>query len=94
MLSRSLRIEPDNVYAQNNLAIAYALSGNEERAIQLFTSAADKAIAYNNIGYLLMETGEWNRAERAFTSALELNPRFYVRAQNNLDQLKRMKLAN
>ncbi|OEU75278.1 MAG: hypothetical protein BA874_05245 [Desulfuromonadales bacterium C00003068] len=94
MLSRSLRIEPDNVYAQNNLAIAYALSGNEERAIQLFTSAADKAIAYNNIGYLLMETGEWNRAEHAFTSALELNPRFYVRAQNNLDQLNRMKLAN
>jgi len=94
VLSRSLKIEPDNVHAQNNLAIAYALSGNEERAIRLFTSAADKAIAYNNIGYLLMETGEWNRAEHAFKSALELNPRFYVRAQNNLDQLNRMKLAN
>lgn len=94
VLSRSLTIQPQNVHAQNNLAIAYALSGNEERAIRLFTSASDKAIAYNNIGYLLMETGEWNRAEHAFKSALELNPRFYVRAQNNLDQLNRMKLAN
>ncbi len=93
-LRRSLSITPDNECAQNNLAIAYALNSNEEQALQLFSSASDKAIAYNNIGYLLMETGKLNRAEQAFKKALELNPRFYVRAQNNLDQLNRMKFAN
>lgn len=89
---RALTLEPGNVWSQNNLAIAYALSGREEQAIQLFTSAADKAVAYNNIGYLHMANGEWDKAEKSFKNALELKPSFYVKAQQNLDQLNRMRM--
>jgi tetratricopeptide (TPR) repeat protein len=38
-----------------------------------------------------MSQGEWDKAEKAFKHALDLNPRFYLRAQENLDRLNRMR---
>lgn len=88
---KALTLEPDNLYALNNLAAAFALLGDEERALRLFTSASSKAVAYNNVGYLKMTRGDLEQAEEDFKTALELKPSFYLKAQENLDQLYRMK---
>jgi Flp pilus assembly protein TadD len=86
-----MALEPGNTRTNNNLGAAYALNGNEEKALQIFEKSVGKAAAYNNIGYIYMTQGEWDKAEKAFKHALDLNPRFYVRAQENLDRLNRMR---
>ena len=88
---QALTLEPANAYAQNNLAAAFALNGQEERALRLFSSTENKAVAYNNLGYLYMTSGKLDKAEAAFKTALELKPSFYVKAQENLDQLDRLR---
>lgn len=89
--SRATGIEPDNKQTQNNLATAYALAGDETRALKVFEKTVGKPAAYNNIGYIHMTRGEWDRAERAFKRALELNPTFYTRAQENLERLAQLR---
>jgi Flp pilus assembly protein TadD len=89
--SRAIAIDPDNKRTHNNLGAAYALNGNEEKALQIFEKTIGKAAAYNNLGYIYMTQGEWDKAEKSFRHALELNPRFYTRAQENLDRLNRMR---
>jgi tetratricopeptide (TPR) repeat protein len=79
-----------NSRTHNNLG-GLRLNGNEEKALQIFEKAVGKAAAYNNLGYIYMTQGEWDKAEKSFKHALDLNPRFYVRAQENLDRLNRMR---
>lgn len=90
-LGRSLELDPTNQRARNNLATAYALNGNDKKALQVFESVLGKASGYNNIGYLYMTQGQWDKAEKAFKTALEMSPRFYVRAQQNLDRLQQLR---
>lgn len=89
--TRAVGIESHSLRIQNNLAVAYALNGNDEKALRIFEKTVGKASAYNNIGYILMTQGEWEKAERAFKSALDFNPTYYARAQENLDRLNRMR---
>ena len=89
--SRAMSLEPGNKRTHNNLAAAYTLYGDEESALQLFEKSVGKAAAYNNIGYIYMTKGQWDKAEKAFKHALDLNPRFYLRAQENLDRLNRLR---
>lgn len=91
MFSHALTIDPANVRYKNNLATAFLLSNQELRALQLFEDTLGKPAAYNNIGYLYMTQGSWDKAEKAFRKALELNPVFYMRAQQNLDRLKSLR---
>ncbi len=91
--SRALNIEPENVCFKNNLGAAYALSGDEGKALQVFQTAMDKAAAYNNLGYLYMTDGQYDKAEKAFKRALDLKPVFYVRARENLDRLQVVRKA-
>jgi Flp pilus assembly protein TadD len=74
----------------NNLATAYALNGQDEEALRLLTKSIGEAGAYNNLGYFYMIREEWEQAENAFKRALEINPVFYARARENLDNLKRI----
>lgn len=90
-LERALSLEADNRRTRNNLGTAYALKGDEEASLRYFESAVGKAAAYNNLGYLYMTQGEWQRAEQSFKKALDLNPVFYQRAQENLDRLNRIR---
>lgn len=91
MFSKALTIAPNDLRAKNNLATAYLLNNEELRALQLFENTLGKPAAYNNIGYLYMTQGNWDEAEKAFKKALELNPVFYMRAQQNLERLNRLR---
>lgn len=89
-LQKALRLDPRNELTRNNLAAAYLLRGEAERALQLFKESVGEAAAWNNLGYLYMTRGNRTLAEKAFRKALELDPRFYVQAKNNLDHLQRL----
>ncbi|MBE0576204.1 MAG: tetratricopeptide repeat protein [Desulfuromonadales bacterium] len=91
--SQAHKLDRDNLRIKNNLASAYLLNGNEVNAINLFKGTVGEAAAYNNIGYLYMTQGHFDEAEQALNKALQLNPRHYVRAQENLETLQEMRRA-
>lgn len=88
ILQNALQLAPDNQLTKNNLALARALNDNPRAALHLFETTVGKAGAYNNLGYLLMLQQHDRDAEQALSRALELDPVFYVRAQQNLELLK------
>jgi Flp pilus assembly protein TadD len=91
---RALELEPESVKIRNNLATAYTLNGDEQTAFRLFKETVGDAAAYNNIGYLNMTQGKLDAAERAFNAALDANPVFYERAQENLDRVRQLRSSS
>lgn len=87
---KALALVPDNKRARNNLGAAYLLNQQPEKAIKLFQGTVGLAAAYNNLGYIYMTRGDLRLAEQAFKKALQLNPSFYARAQQNLNVLDQM----
>lgn len=90
-LSAAAGLDPQNPRILNNLATASLFAGNETQALQLFRRVMGEAEAYNNIGFLYLSRKEWGKAEAAFNHAMELKPRFYERARENLETLRRAK---
>lgn len=90
-LTSALQLDPKNPRILGNLATAQLLLGEDEKALQLFRRTVSEAKAYNNLGYLYMTQGQWDRAEAAYARALELDPRFYVRADANRKTLLGMR---
>lgn len=86
--NQALQLAPTMSVARNNLAAAYILNDQRDKGRRLFDSELGEAAAYNNIGYLMMLQQRWDEAEMALNKAIELNPVFYARARNNLDQLQ------
>jgi len=81
--------DPKNMKVLNNLATVYALTGEEEKALDIFERVLDKPAAYNNLGYLYLVQGKNQEAKDALNHALDLNPVYYARAQENLEQLSK-----
>lgn len=93
ILSGALALDTKNPRILANLATAYLLKGEKGRALQIFRQTVGEAEAYNNIGYLYMTQRRWDDAESAFRKALELSPRYYVRAGANLERLQELRGA-
>ena len=90
-LSIAVNLDPDNKRTQNNLAMAYALAGDESQALEIFQQSLGKAAAYNNMGYLYMKKGMFADAEKSLLKAIEYNPSYYPQAQRNLQRLQAMR---
>ena len=93
ILSGALALDTKNPRILANLATAYLLKGDKNKALQIFRQTVGEAEAYNNIGYLYMTQSRWDEAEKAFRKALELSPRYYVRAGANLERLQELRVA-
>jgi len=93
-LSKAYLLNENDARISNNLAMAYALYGQEAQALKLFTKTVGEAAAWNNLGYLYSTQGHYEDAERALQKALELNPKFYNRAQENLDRVDQMRFSS
>jgi len=90
-LSKAFVLDGKNEKFANNLAMAFALYGQEDQAFKLYSGTVGEAAAWNNIGYLYMTQKRFDDAGRALHKAQELNPKYYLKAQANLERLKRMR---
>lgn len=80
---RSSRPE-DRKRVYNNLGRAYARSGQYPRAIDAFRRGSDLAVAYNNVGVILLEEGRTGDAAGCFQKAIDTSPKQYPAARDNL----------
>jgi len=87
-LEKSLELSPDNKVATNNLALAYAFHKDARKSLRLFENSVGKAGAYNNLGYIYLLMDQDDGAKYALSKAVELNPRYYTRANQNLELLQ------
>lgn len=87
-LQQAMSRAPRDKRIISNLALALALRGDEERAFSLLVNSVGKAGAHNNLGYIFMTSGQFDKAEKSLQQALEEDTRYYVRAKENLDRLK------
>ncbi|MDY7001180.1 MAG: tetratricopeptide repeat protein [Thermodesulfobacteriota bacterium] len=78
------------VRTYNNLALALFRLGRREQALEAFRCAGSEAAAYNNLGVACFLENDFQAAVSYFERAIELEPRFYARAHENL---KRARLA-
>ena len=84
----ALKIDPSNRTAQNNLGLALFKMGKHEDALEAFTKGSGEASAQNNMGCLYMSEKDYEKAIRAFEKAIDLNPAYYDKANENLKRAK------
>lgn len=87
---KALQYDASNKKVYNNLGMALANMGHYEDAIKTFTKSGGLAKAYNNIGVIYLKKGIYKKAITAFEKAIELNPNFYTKANENLILTRQM----
>lgn len=76
--------------AWNNMGLALCRLGRFDEAFEAFRNAGGEAAAHNNLGYFFLVNGDPALAVNHLQRAVELEPRYYARAAENL---KRARLA-
>ena len=84
----ALKTETSNTKIYNNLALTLSKLERYEDALEAFKRGQTEAAAYNNIGYIYMIEGKYREAIKALEKAIEVNPTFYTRANENLEKAK------
>lgn len=85
---KALQINSSFEKAIYNYGLLQARLKNYEEAYIAFSKVADPAEANNNVGYIAMMNGDYAMADKYLKEAINLSPKFYKKAQDNLTQLK------
>jgi tetratricopeptide (TPR) repeat protein len=80
------RYADEKVY--NNLGMALANLEKYEEALQVFIKSGSEAQAFNNLGCILLRKGKLDKAIVCFEKAIELDPKFYAVAGENLSKAR------
>ncbi len=89
--SAALAADPTHERAWRNLGQLQTRRGHYEEAYEAFTHGMDEAAAYNTMGYICMNEGQYARAESFFKQAARTSPSYHVAANENLAQLQRLR---
>lgn len=73
---QALRVQPGREAARNNLAIAYELNGDSEKAAEVLAESGDAARAAYNTGILHLAARRYPEALQSFSKAMALRGRF------------------
>ncbi len=73
VLVTALEINPHDERAINNLAMAYGLTGQFDKAFATFRRKLGEAEALSNLGYVATQTGDIKFATECYSRALSLN---------------------
>ena len=73
----------------NNLGLALAKLNRYQDALESFRRAGSEEEAYNNLGVFYLSSGKAGNAIACFKKAIELSPRYYEKANDNLTLAKR-----
>lgn len=68
----------------NNLGVALSNLGRYSEALEAFKKGGGEARAYNNLGCIYLNHGMFKDAIRCFEKAIEIDPIFYAKANENL----------
>ncbi len=86
---QALRLDGSYAQAWRNLGLVLARQGRFMEALNALEQVMSSPEAHNDIGYICMLDGRYAQAERFFRKAINLNPRYYLTAQQNLQQVQR-----
>ena len=87
----ALRADPKSIQAWRNLGLLYARQENYVSALTAFEQVMDSANAHNDIGYICLLEGKYQRAEYYFDRAMTLSPTYYEKAHENLKLTQRLR---
>ena len=90
---RALQLVPQLEAARENLRLAFAWTGQYERAL-LGVSRKDIGRAFNNIGFVALLRGDLPAAESYLLRSMEADARFNKVANRNLEYLRSLKAVN
>jgi tetratricopeptide (TPR) repeat protein len=74
----------NNQKVYGNMGIVLGKLHRYDEALEAFKMAGDEASAYNNLGCIYLAEKDYPKAISAFHKAMELNPKFFVKAKENL----------
>ncbi|MCA9266788.1 MAG: tetratricopeptide repeat protein, partial [Planctomycetales bacterium] len=66
--------DPEDQRIVNNLGLVYGYQGKEDLCLHLFRQVNTEAEALANVGFILSQTGDNQKAQSYFHRALELDP--------------------
>ncbi|MDZ4856170.1 MAG: tetratricopeptide repeat protein [Nitrospirota bacterium] len=81
---RALRTGSGQPKIHNNLGLALAKLRRYHDALESFRSGSSEEEAYNNLGVFYLSNDEARQAVACFKKAIELSPRYYDKANDNL----------
>lgn len=81
---------PDSVRINSNLALTMARMGQYNEARKTWTRHLSAEEAWNNAGYVAMINGDLKTARKYFKKAIDVAPRYFPAAEQNLEQLKQL----
>lgn len=84
--AQALALDPALAAARENLRLALAWEGRYDEAL-LGVGAAGRPQALNNVGFVALLRGDYDRAERLFLQAMEINPAYDAAVARNLARL-------
>ena len=73
----------------NNLGLALAKLELYDQALEVFIKGVGEAQAYNNMGCIYLNDGDYANAIASFEKAIEIEPHYYVKAGKNLQKAKK-----
>lgn len=82
---RAALAQTSSKVVRNNLGVALYRLGRPDEALDAFARAGGKAVAHNNLGCLLLADGRAEEAAEHLRLALDLSPRHYAAAEENLE---------
>jgi len=71
----------------NNLGLVFAKTGRYDAALDALMKGSNSAKAYNNLGCVYLAQGEYRKAAQSFNKAIEVSPKFYTKANENLKKI-------
>jgi tetratricopeptide (TPR) repeat protein len=78
------KLDPQDKKIYNNMGLALGKLGRYDEALEAFKKAGDEASAYNNLGCVYLAQNKYREAAGAFQKAVELNPKYYEKARENM----------
>lgn len=77
-----------------NIALIHVRRGRYVDAMRALRQVMDWPESYNTVGYLCMINGDYEAASRFLQKAIDQSPSYYVKAHENLERLRQLKLGD
>lgn len=86
----TLNMDPTHQRAWRNLGQLYTRQERYDEALEVLTEIMSEAEALNVMGYISMSSEKFEAAEKFFSQAAQASPSYYVTANENLAQVRRV----